>query len=125
MSRRYATDLDMQKNKLENASIQPLAAAPTSPVEGQIYFDTTTKRLMQYDGSVWIAYGTSSDSDAHLEVPFTMQSSITVTHNLGKIPSVQVIDTSGDEVVGDTSHANVNELTVFFSAPFSGKIYLN
>lgn len=48
-----------------------------------------------------------------------------ITHNLGKYPSVSVVDSSGGEVEGEVSHTNPNQLTVFFSAGFSGSAYLN
>lgn len=49
----------------------------------------------------------------------------TVTHNLGKYPSVSVVDSGLNEVVGDVQHINVNSLTVEFTAAFSGAAYLN
>jgi hypothetical protein len=48
-----------------------------------------------------------------------------VQHNLGKCPSVTIADSSGHQVVGDVVHNSVNDLTVFFSAPFAGSAYLN
>jgi hypothetical protein len=56
---------------------------------------------------------------------FTVASTVTVTHNLGKYPAVTVIDSAGDEVEGDVDHVSMSELTVSFSAPFSGKVILN
>lgn len=48
-----------------------------------------------------------------------------VTHNLGKKPSVTVVDSVGNEMVGQTIYINDNQLQICFSAPFSGKAYLN
>jgi hypothetical protein len=48
-----------------------------------------------------------------------------VTHNLGLYPDVQVFDSSGDQVEGDVTHLSANELTVAFSAAFSGDAFLN
>lgn len=42
-------NLDLVKNQLQNASIQPLATAPSSPVNGQVYFDTTDEKLKIYN----------------------------------------------------------------------------
>ena len=48
-----------------------------------------------------------------------------VTHNLGKFPSVSVVD-SGDTVVyGDIDYIDNNSLTITFSAAFGGKAYMN
>lgn len=48
-----------------------------------------------------------------------------VLHNLGFYPDVQVFDTNGDQVEGDVTHNSVDQLTIVFSAPFSGDAYLN
>lgn len=48
-----------------------------------------------------------------------------IEHNLGKYPSVSVVDSGGNEVVGDVTYLTKNKLTVLFTAPFSGKAYLN
>lgn len=48
------TNLDLAKNQLLNARVQNLATAPTSPVKGQLYFNTASDRLFVYNGSEWI-----------------------------------------------------------------------
>ena len=48
-----------------------------------------------------------------------------ITHHLGKFPSVSVVDTADQLMYGDTEYLNEDSLTITFSAPFSGKAYLN
>ena len=48
-----------------------------------------------------------------------------ITHNLGKYPSVTITDSAGDQVEGEVRYNGINALTLTFSAPFSGKAYLN
>lgn len=48
-----------------------------------------------------------------------------ITHNLGRFPSVTVVDSAGTQVVGRVVYDSVNALTLTFSAAFSGKAYLN
>jgi hypothetical protein len=48
-----------------------------------------------------------------------------VIHTLNKYPSVTVIDTGGNVAIGDVTYISNTELTITFSAPFSGKVYLN
>lgn len=48
-----------------------------------------------------------------------------ITHNLTKYPSVTVIDSSGNVVLGEVKYNDLNSLTVTFSGAFSGKASLN
>ena len=48
-----------------------------------------------------------------------------ITHNLERHPSVTIVDSSGNIIVGETLYVNNNNITLTFSAPFAGKAYLN
>lgn len=48
-----------------------------------------------------------------------------VNHNMNKYPSVNIVDTANDEVTGDVRYNNLNQITITFTAAFSGKAYLN
>ena len=48
-----------------------------------------------------------------------------ITHNLGKKPSVTVQDSAFDGIEGDVTYTDLNNLTISFSAAFSGFAYLN
>jgi hypothetical protein len=47
-----------------------------------------------------------------------------VAHNLGKFPSVSVIDTDDSLVIGSVLYLNLNQLKISFTGSFSGKAYL-
>lgn len=49
----YLCSLNLQRNELQNAVIQPLAVAPANPKEGQIYYNSTDKFIYRYDGTNW------------------------------------------------------------------------
>ena len=48
-----------------------------------------------------------------------------ITHNLGKFPSVSVVDSGNTVVYGNIDYTSENALTITFSAAFSGKAYMN
>ena len=62
---------------------------------------------------------------SHIHNQTVSSSTWSITHNLNKYPSVSIVDSSNEEVIGEVEHINANSLTVKFSAPFSGKAFLN
>ena len=55
----------------------------------------------------------------------TPQVTWTINHNLNKFPSVSVVNTNNILMYGDTTYVDKDNLTITFSAGFSGKAYLN
>lgn len=56
MAIKYLNNIDLNQNELQNAVVQNLGSNPSSPLEGQIYFNTTdgNKKLWLYDGNGWV-----------------------------------------------------------------------
>ena len=54
----------------------------------------------------------------------SVSSTWVITHDLGGRPSVTVVDSAGTVVVGDVSYNSDTQVTVSFTAPFSGYAYL-
>lgn len=49
----FLSPIDLSQNELQNVRVQNLATAPTSPVTGQMYYDTTLKTLRVYASGTW------------------------------------------------------------------------
>lgn len=47
-------DLDLQKNQLVQARIENRASAPTSPLAGQLYYNTSDNNYYGWNGTVWL-----------------------------------------------------------------------
>jgi hypothetical protein len=61
MARLFVTGINLNKNELQNARVQNLSSAPSSPVAGQIYFDTVANVLKFYDGANWVPASGSTE----------------------------------------------------------------
>ena len=58
MALSYLTDINLNKNELQNAVVQKLATDPSSgQTAGWIIFNTTDNQLKVYDGSAWTNVG--------------------------------------------------------------------
>ena len=45
----------------------------------------------------------------------------TITHNQGRYPTIDIIDSAGNHVIGDIKHNSVNQLVATFDNAFAGK----
>lgn len=65
-------------------------------------------------------------ADKHYEhVQGVASATWNIAHGLNKYPSVSIVDSSGNIVIGDTNYVDVNNVTLTFAGAFAGKAYLN
>lgn len=50
----YKSNIDLGGLQLQNAALHPVDTAPSSPSEGQVYWDTGDDKLYVHNGSSWI-----------------------------------------------------------------------
>lgn len=53
MARNFFTPINLNQLEIQNARLHNLAAAPTTPVKGQVYYDTTTDASYVWNGTLW------------------------------------------------------------------------
>ena len=49
----FLANLDIRQNQIKNVVIDKLKQAPTSPVLGQVYYNTTDNKTYTYNGTTW------------------------------------------------------------------------
>lgn len=57
---KFLNHVDFSKAEIRNAAIQVLGTAPSSPVNGQVYFDSVGLQLLVWNGSAWVNKATDS-----------------------------------------------------------------
>jgi hypothetical protein len=78
MAKKILVNIDMGQNEIQNVLVHKLSSAPGSPLSGQIYYNTTTNKIMMYNGSAWVDL-TSQGTGTVTSVGITAGSGISST----------------------------------------------
>jgi TRAP-type uncharacterized transport system substrate-binding protein len=65
------------------------------------------------------------NSHGHTYKQISPSSTWVILHNLNRRPNVSIVDSGGSVVIGDVHYDNDNQITLSFTAAFSGEAYLN
>ena len=105
MAKQFLTSINLNQNELQNAILQPLTTAPANGKLGQIYYNSSEKKLYQHDGTEWVCVGIT------YEVELGSATSNTVPLKLiGSDGSESIVNIKGDG--GATLTASGNTLTI-------------
>ncbi len=85
MAIKYLNNLDLNKNQLQQAVIQTASSDPSSPVAGQIYYNTTDNVLKFYNGSAFVSAGGDIT-----EIQTTTSNQLAITNGTGPVPSLAI-----------------------------------
>ena len=117
MAIKFLSGIDLNKNYLDNAAIQNLGTAPTTPATGQVYYDTSAslKVLRIYDGSGWVSV--SGDITAvGLRATGNTGVQLAIANATGPIPEFEILTGA----VADGQNYLVDSQAVFDAISNSG-----
>ena len=100
---------------------------PTTPTTGNVELTASLSATGTPDNTKFLR-GDNTWVEADKTFIFTQgtpSTSWVIQHNLGKFPSITVVDTADTVVIGDYNYTDDNNVTLTFSAGFAGKAYLN
>lgn len=128
MARKFLTPIDLNKLELQNASIQNLATDPSSPVTGQIYYNTSDTKLKVYNGASWSTVGnTQEEIEDYVDGLIAAGGGISVSYDDGgntltiaNTGVTSLTGTSGEIDVSASAGAVTLSLPTTVSADISG-----
>ena len=100
---------------------------PTSPATGDVVITSTLSATGTPDNTKFLR-GDNTWAEADKTFTFVQSSSSTdwsIQHNMDKFPAVVVVNNNNVVMYGNITYTDTNNLTINFSAGFSGKAYLN
>lgn len=107
---KYLSNIDLNKNQLQQAALHPTGSAPSSPVEGQVYFNTgaSVKQMYYWNGTDWIFMGSQGDITS---ISSNTTAQLTVTNGSGPDPSLTIV--TGAVANGGTALATGDQIYDF------------
>ena len=105
MALQYLTHINLNKNELQLPVVHKLSAAPSNPVEGQIYYHDTDDTIYLYTSAGWVDLGGDITG-----INITAGDGLTGTVNTTNGVHTQTIDVVGGD--GITANADEIEVTV-------------
>lgn len=100
----------------------------TVPNNVNVYQDTPNRVTVDQDApNIVVVRSTSASSAAtrrHIHTQNTASDEWTITHTLGGRPSVTIVDSAGTVVIGEVQYDSNTQVTILFTAAFSGYAYL-
>jgi hypothetical protein len=116
---KFLNTVEFNKNELRNPRIHNASSAPTSPRDGQIYYNTVVDALFYWAVDHWVLLDDAEGAYTKAIGDGT-STTITVTHNLGTTSvSVRIYTNTSPttEVITDVTIVDENTIQLIFGNP--------
>lgn len=93
-----------------------------------IHFQTSADQILTSDDLQFVSKEEKQKigkSETYVHNQMASSSVWEIEHNLGKFPSITIVDSAGTTVIGDVIYVSENLVQVKFSSEFAGKALLN
>lgn len=93
-------------------------------LDGEFYIDIISNKLYgPKENGEWGASVNLGGTYTHTQD--VASNTWVINHNLDYYPNIEVVDSAGNDVVGNYQFVNANTLVATFTHPFAGKAYLS
>jgi hypothetical protein len=113
MARQFLTNLNLNRNELQNARIQNLANDPSGGVEGQVYYNSAAHEIRVFNGTEWEAVGLNGVTATAAEINILDGATLS-TSELNILDGATV--TFSELNILDGATLDVNELNILDGA---------
>lgn len=101
--------IDLDQNEIRNARVQNLSTAPSSPVAGQLYYDSDDNVLYFWNGATWVSASGSTYTDE--QVRDVIGAALVAGNNIDI-----AVDDSGNTITIDVEALTSGDLSDFIEA---------
>ncbi|WP_439946503.1 hypothetical protein [Streptomyces sp. BBFR109] len=118
----FVAAANFNKNEIQNAVLQPLASAPSSPVEGQMYYNTTDDTPYIYADGAWLDMGVQGGSGA-TNLGATLSATNTViTSDTGTDATIPAVDGTNAGVMTPTMKGKLDGVEALADVTDAGNV---